>query len=1009
MPAGATIIGRVAVKVLPDTSDFRKDAERKLSAIEKTLRISIPTKLDMTGASREFLEELRKINQRNRNNDARKIRFHTTISNDGMRDAIVKARRRLEQLADQEKITFKVKDLDVTGSGRLELDQKSLDDARDQLEKWRNKVSPLKVWVVPEVSTGASTIASARLALLSRPRTVPLIPVVDSKGLAAAATAIAALSGGRALADTFDKITDSLKNLDKNIPIIGSLALAVAGLTGFGITAVSNLAALVVSLSQIGPAVLALPGILGGMALGVGVMVAALKDFNAIFPDVKQKFSEMQDLISVNFWEKAKQPIREMLDTILPQLSEGFGNTATALGGYFAGIADGIKDTLSKALTGMFDDLAESIQIATGGTGALVGIITTLGEVGAGYLPRLAQWFVDITTQFNNFLSAAASDGRLQGWIDLALVNLQALGSVIGSIAGIIYSIGTAAQVAGGSGLTVLADTLNRIQATVESPAFQTLLVSVFEAAHRAMTTIAEKSGPAIESLFTALGNTLTAVLPLAGAAIGNLVEAVATAVANPAFQNGLVGIFASLLDVVNSITPVIPILGEALSAMMPIVGELAEKIGPILAAAFGALSQVVIDLSPIILTLIDYLGTQLLDAVNELSPIITGLSGFLAEHEGIAKSLAGVITGTVVLAYVSMATTATATAITKGLAWLSMTSAASAGAAGHSRSVAQIVAGWVLMAAKAVLHGAVVAVVWTTKIIASAVAATVKVTIEIAKQIAQWALMAAKALVHGLAVAAVWTAQIVASAVAATAKVVAQIAIQVARWAFMGTQALIHGARVAAAWLLALGPIGIITAAVIGAVVLIVANWETIKGAFQKGVAAVVGFVQDLPGKIKGFFSNAGSLLADAGRKIIDGLINGIKGAFGKVRDTLSSLTSMLPDWKGPAPKDRVLLVDAGKLVIDGFINGMEARYSAVRKSLTGLTKDVGSTVIPAPQVGAMSGFGSSSMSAQIAADRSEGQTVQKVLNYYAASGSSLGSEEDLFSAASRSRMVGW
>lgn len=73
-------------------------------------------------------------------------------------------------------------------------------------------------------------------------------------------------------------------------------------------------------------------------------------------------------------------------------------------------------------------------------------------------------------------------------------------------------------------------------------------------------------------------------------------------------------------------------------------------------------------------------------------------------------------------------------------------------------------------------------------------------------------------------------------SAATSTATVVAQIAIQGARWVWLGIQATAQAIRIAAAWLISMGPIGLIIAAVVALVALIVANWDKIKVAI--GVA---------------------------------------------------------------------------------------------------------------------------------------------------------------------------
>jgi TP901 family phage tail tape measure protein len=255
-----------------------------------------------------------------------------------------------------------------------------------------------------------------------------------------------------------------------------------------------------------------------------------------------------------------------------------------------------------------------------------------------------------------------------------------------------------------------------------------------------------------------------------------------------------------------------------------------------------------------------------------------------------------------------------------------------------------------------------------------------------------------------------------------------------VVRWAFLGAQSLLHAAKVAAAWLIAMGPIALVIAAVIGLVVLIVKNWDTIrsktvelwnavkaatsaawaaikgvftgalgaikaavtmyftayrtvitavvsaiqavvtgafnavrsavsaalgalagiasgamgamKGAVSSGVAGVLGFFSAMPGRIVGALGNLGGLLAGAGRAVIDGFLSGITGAFGKVRDTLGKLTSMLPDWKGPAERDRVLLREAGQLIMGGLDDGLQSKFGTIKSTLGDVTDLMGMQV---------------------------------------------------------------
>lgn len=99
---------------------------------------------------------------------------------------------------------------------------------------------------------------------------------------------------------------------------------------------------------------------------------------------------------------------------------------------------------------------------------------------------------------------------------------------------------------------------------------------------------------------------------------------------------------------------------------------------------------------------------------------------------------------------------------------------------------------------------------------------------------------------------------------------------------------------------------------------------------------------VLEIKDKILGVFSGAKDWLFDIGKKIIQGLIDGVKNMFGTVKDTLGNLTSKLTSWKGPEQKDAKLLIPAGQLIIKGLDQGFVDNIPMIKKRLQGLTKDV-------------------------------------------------------------------
>lgn len=860
---GGSIIGRVSVKVLPDTSDFRDelkdDLRKKLTGLDLKVKVEL---------------------------DAEHLKA-------------------------------------------------SLDKVRREVERWRDQHDPLELGVEVDMAPGQTAAVSARLAWLTRARTTTIVPVINPGAYSSVMTALAALSGGRVLKDLFENLKDVYKEFDRLVPKIGTFALALGGLTQWLLAGTSNIAALTLSLAQMFTATLAMPGLFAGMGVGIGVFVVALTTLKDQLPELMDLFSQMREQIGKNFWDEAGKGALALAEQYLPLVS----TTASRLGEFFGSLGTQLAEVFGGALPGMFKNLDESINIATANTGVFASIITTLGTAGSEYLPRLSTWVGDLATKFDAFLTRTSESGELTTFIESGLQGFKDLGNVLLTTAQIIGDIGKAAQAGGGSTLGILADTLDRIREVTESEAFQSTLTSVFETAHATMSTIADKSGPAVKELFSALADTLVALGPAIGEGLGTAIGAIATALANPALQAGISSVFGAMVIAIQALEPAMMPLSDALAALAPIISALLGVIAPLVTAAMIPFSQAVQELAPALVPVIQELGGSLLGAVTTLSPVMLKLvDAFISILPAITPMLPAIAAG--------------------GLAFKALGLVSSNLQGQLARLVAYAIRWAIQMAAQWVV--AMGPVGWVIAIVVGLVALIIanwdKIkawTIKAWTAIKDWIINAAKSVVN---------------------------------WIKNNWQNIL-------AFLT--GPIGI-------AVALIVKHWDKIKAVFKAGVDKVKDFVQGIPDKVKSAFSNAGQWLQDAGRRIIQGLIDGIAGMFNSVRNKLGELTSKLTSWKGPESVDKVLLYDAGQLVIDGFIKGLESRYDAVRRSLGGLSNDVADFTVAAPGVGNVSGLVDGAMSTNPVG-------ASKVFNYYAAPGSSLGSEEDLFAAASRARMVGW
>lgn len=124
--------------------------------------------------------------------------------------------------------------------------------------------------------------------------------------------------------------------------------------------------------------------------------------------------------------------------------------------------------------------------------------------------------------------------------------------------------------------------------------------------------------------------------------------------------------------------------------------------------------------------------------------------------------------------------------------------------------------------------------------------------------------------------------------------------------------------------------------------------TWNDVTSAVSNGVGSVLEWVGSLPDRILGLFSDAGSWLIDSGRSIIEGLVNGIKGAIdwaaGVVGDALGAIRNLFPfspAKEGPF-SGRGWVKYSGISIMKGLAEGAEEASAATLKTFSALSSDV-------------------------------------------------------------------
>lgn len=153
------------------------------------------------------------------------------------------------------------------------------------------------------------------------------------------------------------------------------------------------------------------------------------------------------------------------------------------------------------------------------------------------------------------------------------------------------------------------------------------------------------------------------------------------------------------------------------------------------------------------------------------------------------------------------------------------------------------------------------------------------------------------------------------------------------------GVQSLVAGAKMAAAWLLALGPIGIIVAAVAGATALIIANWEAVS-SFVGGVwANITQWAGDTWNSINSFFGGVGewfgSVFTSASNNIksaFGGIIGFFRGLWSGIVSIFSSVGTSVGNAISNAFRSVISGVLSGAInIINGFINTINGAIDVI------------------------------------------------------------------------------
>ncbi|MDQ1113929.1 hypothetical protein QE418_003377 [Microbacterium testaceum] len=600
-------IGRVSIRVVPDTKDFNKDVRRDLERSARDVR----ARVKVEGA--DFDREAVKRDLEKQLNDVRGLRVDAYVKAtvDSAKVNKVLVRKSLQKEFDEMGLRV-----------QIEAHIANHEEFKHEVHKLVHDASkePVDVHVKPHTAE-----ATSRLKWLARTRVVNYLVKVNDASVVKAAATLAALSGARIAGNWLDDIQDMARNLDKNLPkILGwttGVTSAIAALTSLG----GGIVSIGEGLFSISPMLLAVPGLAINAVGSLIALIVAWKDAGNQLSPLADGMNELGEIINTTYWDRARQPILDLVNGLMPQLRNAFRELSDGVGEFTGALADAFGEELSGGrLESIFGGIAEGWRVLGTGASGFAGAIVSLSQIAATYTPRLAAWFVRQANTFDAWLEAIAKDGRLGDWMEDAIKNMYALWDATAGLAGVFAGIFRAAEAAGSTGLIGFADLMRRWQDVVNTSSFQRGLTAVFRGSYAAMDAFGDAI-KAIGRMIADLSGPVERFIGGAGGFLGGLVEGIANALNSPTFGRGLDEFTKGLAQALDGIKPSLQPIADTFGGFVGLLGDMAGSLLP-------AAAQVIADLTPAFNGIIDAVKPVLPDLANALSEISTGLGPAIAD-----------------------------------------------------------------------------------------------------------------------------------------------------------------------------------------------------------------------------------------------------------------------------------------------------------------------------------------------------------------------------------------
>ncbi|WP_438421645.1 hypothetical protein [Bacillus siamensis] len=283
-------------------------------------------------------------------------------------------------------------------------------------------------------------------------------------------------------------------------------------------------------------------------------------------------------------------------------------------------------------------------------------------------------------------------------------------------------------------------------------------------------------------------------------------------------------------------------------------------------------------------------------DAAEYLRTFKTTAAGIkLAGLIGQLKSAIATM-GQFIAKYTAMAASATANAVKMAASWTAMKISSFVSAL--KRGIVQMglwIKNMTVMAAQSIASAARTATAWTAMKISSFITMLTNGIKQMGLFIAKMTVLAAQSIAQATRMAAAWTAAQISNFISLLVAGGKQMVLFGRQLVVLAAQAAAQAARMAASWVIAMGPIGWITAAVIGLVALIIANWDTVKSATIAVWGAISSWLSTVWTGLKTIATSTWNGLKSFFSNVWNGIKKTATSVWNGIKNTITSIWSGL------------------------------------------------------------------------------------------------------------------